>query len=189
MQRSLWLAAFLFLSLLLLITTACERKKPESQPATSAAPETAAPTTNPDASPAVPAAPVADINAGKTIAEQSCSKCHGLDGATSSNGAPFIAGQQQEYMVTALEHYKSASRKENQNHETLKDMNKAAFINVAAYYNSLSTAWQPQGYVQKPKITTVSQAAINAGMKKSISCTGCHGTEGNSSLPGIPTLK
>ena len=195
MQRSLWLAAYL-LVFLLFILSACEQKKPQSPAATPTASATAATAeTSTDgnaADPTAPPAPVADINAGKTIAEQTCSQCHGLDGATSSDGAPFIAGQQQEYMVSALEHYKSTdpkdARKDNKSHEALKDMDKAAFINVAAYYNSLTTAWQPQRYVQKPKITTVSQAAINAGTKKSTSCIDCHGAEGNSTLPGIPTL-
>jgi len=188
MQRSLRPAACLSLFLCLLFISACEQKKPEPQPAAPAETTTVTPETSSDTSSAAPATPTADINAGKTIAEQACAQCHGLDGATSSNGAPFIAGQQQQYLVTALEHYKSASRKDNQYHDTLKELDKAAFVNVAAYYNSLNTPWKSQRYVQKPKITTVSQAAINAGQKKSISCVGCHGTDGNSNLPAIPTL-
>lgn len=172
--------------------SASETAAPETN--TTVAPETTTTTattnTSPptDENPANPPEPVADINAGKTIAEQTCSQCHGLDGATSRNGAPFIAGQQQKYMISALERYKNAGRKDNQNHEALKDMDKAAFINVAAYYNSLSTPWQPQRYVKIPQVTTVSQAAINAGKKKSASCIGCHGADGNSTLDGIPTL-
>jgi cytochrome c553 len=160
---------------LLLLLIACEPPKPESQ--------------SPAVESTTPAAPVADIAAGKTIAEQSCAQCHGADGATSSNGAPFLAGQQAEYMVTALRSYKEVIRKDNQHHESLQSLENSDFINVAAYYNSLNTVWNPQQYKQEPKTSaSVSQKAIRAGKQQSTPCLGCHGEDGNSISPGIPTL-
>jgi len=174
MRRSLWPIAYLLLISLLFLSTACEKQPPEIPPEVESAP---------------PAAPLADVAAGKTLAEQSCAQCHGADGATSENGAPFLAGQQAEYMVTALRSYKDAVRKDNQSHESLQTLQDTDFINVAAYYNSLTTAWDPQRYKQKPKPTAaVSQNAIRAGKEKSTPCVGCHGQDGNSTLEGIPTL-
>ena len=174
MRRSVWQIASLLTILLLFLLIACEQQKPETEP----------PTVEP-----TPAEPVADIAAGKTIAEQSCAQCHGADGATSQNGAPFLAGQQTDYMITALQSYKDAVRKDNQSHESLQTLVETDFLNVAAYYNSLSTAWNPERYKAKPKTTPgVSQRAIRAGKQKSTPCVGCHGEDGNSSVEGIPTL-
>ncbi|WP_455210042.1 c-type cytochrome [Kaarinaea lacus] len=174
MRRSVRRTAFLLAIFLLFLLNACEKQKPETPPLS----------VEPTA-----AAPVADIAAGQTIAEQSCAQCHGADGATSQNGAPFIAGQQVEYMVSALQNYKDAIRKDNQSHETLQTLGSADFLNVAAYYNSLATAWNPERYKQKPKTTAgVSQKAIRAGKQKSTPCVGCHGEDGNSTLTGIPSL-
>ncbi|MGD8886711.1 MAG: hypothetical protein PVF34_13880, partial [Gammaproteobacteria bacterium] len=75
MRRSLWLTAILLLISLLLSLNACNQQKPETQP---------------DDTQAAAPAPVGDIAVGKTIAEQSCAQCHGIDGATSHNGAPFL---------------------------------------------------------------------------------------------------
>ncbi len=174
MRCSMWRTAYLLAIFLLFLLNACEQQKPETQP--SAVEPTSA-------------APVADIAAGQTIAEQSCVQCHGIDGATSQNGAPFLAGQQTEYMVTALQSYKDAIRKDNQSHEAFQSLGNADFLNVAAYYNSLSTTWNPERYKQKPKPAAgVSQNAIHAGKQKTTPCVGCHGEDGNSTVPGIPTL-
>ena len=173
MRRSLWQAAFLLLTFSLLLLSACEQQQSEPQPAVE---------------PALEQKPAADLSAGKAIAEQTCANCHGLDGATSSNGAPFIAGQQSPYMVNALQNYQNDIRKDNQQHESIKAMDEAAIVNVAAYYNSLNTDWKPQQYIQKPKSTTVSQSSINAGKHKATACFGCHGEDGNTTLTGIPSL-
>jgi cytochrome c553 len=163
----------LLLIFLLLLLNACEQQKPETQPDVVSA----------------PAEPIADIQAGKAIAEQSCAQCHGAGGVTSQNGAPFLAGQQADYMVTALQHYKDAVRKDNQSHESLQALNNGDFVNVAAYYNSLMTAWKPERYIQKPKPAAgVSRRAIRAGKQASLPCVGCHGEDGNSTVAGMPTL-
>jgi cytochrome c553 len=173
MRRSLWPVVVLSLISLLFSLTACEKQQPETQP---------------DAQ-GQPPAPVADIAAGKAIADQSCAQCHGADGATSRDGAPFLAGQQTDYMVTALQDYKDSVRKDNQHHESLQSMSDADYLNVAAYYNSLDTAWNPERYKQKPKPTGgVSRKAIQAGKQESTPCVGCHGEDGNSQFPGIPTI-
>lgn len=172
MQRS-WVLLKGLLLVLLVAMLGCEPEKPATPP------ESQTP----------PAAPVADINAGKTIAEQTCGNCHGADGATSRELAPFLAGQQAQYMVAALQAYKDAVRKDNQYHESLQSLTQADFVNVAAYYNSLDTQWKPQAYKTTPTVSRgPSKKSIEAGKEKSTPCLGCHGDTGNSSLPGIPTL-
>ena len=153
MRRSLWLSAILLPVFLLLSLNACDQQQPETQPDTEKA----------------PAAPVGDIAVGKSIAEQACAQCHGIDGATSHNGAPFLAGQQNDYLVMALQSYKDSIRKDNQHHESLQSLKDIDFIHVAAYYNSLDTAWKPKQYKSKPKPSGgVSRKAIQAGKSHSL---------------------
>ncbi len=51
-----------------------------------------------------------DINAGKAKS-QPCAACHGPDGNSPSGAFPIIAGQYADYLVRALEDYKTGKRK------------------------------------------------------------------------------
>jgi len=52
-----------------------------------------------------------DAAAGKTIAEQTCQACHGVNGNSSNAQYPKLAGQHADYIVRALTDYKSGTRK------------------------------------------------------------------------------
>lgn len=47
---------------------------------------------------------------GKTLAQQVCSNCHGIDGNSVSPNFPRLAGQQEAYLVAQLENFRSHSR-------------------------------------------------------------------------------
>lgn len=51
-----------------------------------------------------------DINAGKAKSA-ACVACHGPDGNSPSGAFPIIAGQHADYLVRALEDYKTGKRK------------------------------------------------------------------------------
>ena len=41
----------------------------------------------------------ADIAAGKTVAQATCSACHGMDGKGVAPGIPHLAGQRERYLL------------------------------------------------------------------------------------------
>lgn len=47
---------------------------------------------------------------GKTLAQQVCSNCHGIDGNSVNPNFPRLAGQQKEYVIAQLKQFKSHSR-------------------------------------------------------------------------------
>ena len=51
-----------------------------------------------------------DAAAGKVIATEKCAACHGADGNATDPQYPRLAGQYADYMVRALEEYKTGSR-------------------------------------------------------------------------------
>ena len=57
-----------------------------------------------------PARAAGDIDAGKTKSAP-CAACHGPDGNSPSSAFPIIAGQYADYLVRALEDYKTGKRK------------------------------------------------------------------------------
>ena len=51
-----------------------------------------------------------DIDAGKAKSAP-CAACHGVDGNSPSSAFPILAGQYQDYLLRALEDYKTGKRK------------------------------------------------------------------------------
>jgi cytochrome c553 len=95
-NRGIAVFSYLFVSLMMtFLLAACSPDKKE-QITTSVA---SANTTSTHTDPA----------AGKSLS-RACSKCHGDDGAKSLKGAPFIAGQQSEYLKTSIKAYADGHR-------------------------------------------------------------------------------
>jgi cytochrome c553 len=124
----------------------------------------------------------ADLPAGRIIAERDCKGCHGLDGGGAAPGIPHLAGQRQSYLVAALQEYKDGKR----THAALRDI--AAHLsatetrNVAGFYASLPP-------VQSAAATDSAYGApYEHGKKIAAACAKCHGEDGNSTTPGIPSL-
>ena len=47
---------------------------------------------------------------GKTLAQQVCSNCHGVDGNSVSPNFPNLAAQQKDYVVSELDEFRKHSR-------------------------------------------------------------------------------
>jgi len=121
-----------------------------------------------------------EMLAGKTIAESDCKGCHGLDGKGVAHDIPHLAAQVEAYLLASLHAYKEGKR----THAALKDMtahmSDADMRNVAAYYTSLppiegSAGEEPLSYAEKGKVSAAA-------------CASCHGADGNSKMPGMPSL-
>ena len=89
---------------------------------------------------AVPAAASAgDVEAGKAKATV-CAACHGQNGRAQIPTYPNLAGQNEQYIVTALKAYKSKQRTGGQAvimQGQAAALSDADIANVAAYFSSL----------------------------------------------------
>jgi cytochrome c553 len=77
-----------------------------------------------------------DAAAGRQKALQ-CQACHGLDGLAKVPGAPHIAGQVQEYLVTAMRDYKSGARRNEMMTVAMRQLTDDDIEDLAAYYAGL----------------------------------------------------
>ena len=77
-----------------------------------------------------------DVKAGRTKAAQ-CQACHGLDGMSKLPEAPNLAGQTEEYLVKALNDFRSGARQNEMMTMMAKGLSDADIANLAAYYHSL----------------------------------------------------
>jgi cytochrome c553 len=127
-------------------------------------------------------APVADINAGKALAERSCKACHGLDGKGAGPAIPNLAAQRERYLFAALKEYKEGKRHHSGLRELATKMTEADIRNIAAYYAA------------QPPVTAAATADVKhstpfeQGKKLAEACASCHGEDGNAKEPGTPSL-
>jgi cytochrome c553 len=137
------------------------------------------------------ASPV-EVKAGRAIAEQSCAECHGVDGLSIEDGVPHLASQHADYLYAQLRAYKDGRRKKAQMRRAIQAFNDEALRNVAAYYFSLDLPYTPDpqqaagSAAQRASMDDVSPE--EAGKAASTGCASCHGKDGNSILPGMPSL-
>ncbi len=126
--------------------------------------------------------PKADIAAGKATAQAECAGCHGLDGKGVAPGIPNLAAQNEDYLHESLMAYKEGKR----THAALRDltshMSDQGLRDVAAFYASLP----PVQTDQTTKAITLSP--YEKGKALSASCASCHGEDGNTTRPGMPSL-
>jgi cytochrome c553 len=124
----------------------------------------------------------ADLGAGKAIAERDCKACHGLDGKGVAPAIPNLAAQRARYLYNSLKEYKDGKR----SHAALKNlatnMSEADLNNVAAYFASLPpTASSAAADIKH-------SSPYEKGKALAAPCARCHGEDGNSTIPGTPSL-
>lgn len=121
------------------------------------------------------ATPVAgDASAGQTLSAP-CTACHGAEGVSGNPSSPSLAGQDAEYLATALHAYKSGARGNTTMKALVATLDDSAIRNLAAFYASR----QPQTPSIKKPLSTSEWVER---------CDRCHGVEGNSTDPRIPAL-
>jgi len=124
----------------------------------------------------------ADAAAGKTIAERDCKGCHGLDGKGIAPAIPNLAAQRERYLVASLQEYKEGKRAHAALREMTNHMSDADLRNVAAYFASLP----PVANVAAQDVKHTSP--YEEGKALAANCAKCHGDDGNSRIPGTPSL-
>src|SRR3989304_6075119 len=81
-----------------------------------------------------------ELAEGKQLAEASCARCHGLNGISTTEGVPHIAGQRPAYLHFEMRVYQSGGRDNKPMTDAVKFLSDDALMKVAAYYGSLDPA-------------------------------------------------
>lgn len=126
-------------------------------------------------------APV-DLAAGKAFAERDCKACHGLDGRGTAPAIPHLAAQRERYLLAALKAYKEGKRTHAALREIATHMSDADALNLAAYYASLPPVQGAAGTGAQPLLP------YERGKELVAACSKCHSDDGNSKIPGTPSL-
>jgi len=124
----------------------------------------------------------ADVAAGKAFAERECKACHGLDGKGAAPAIPHLAAQRERYLLAALKAYKEGKRVHAALREIASHMTDADARNLAAYFAGLPPI-QTAGGMDSTLVSPYEHGKSLAG-----ACAKCHSEDGNSRIPGTPSL-
>lgn len=84
-----------------------------------------------------PAAPKADLAAGKARVDAACAACHGANGISISDSIPNLAGQRTTYLEAQLRALKAGTRRNAVMNAIAAQLGAEDIVNVAGYFNSL----------------------------------------------------
>ena len=124
--------------------------------------------------------PMQDIAEKGAAAAAVCASCHGENGNSITSGIPNLAGQQPEYFISAVKAYLDGSRKmaSKEKQGMMSALNQVDIEAMALYFAS-----------QTPVKRDAPKAGnVKAGEPLSANCGSCHGANGVSRDPRIPTL-
>ena len=117
-----------------------------------------------------------------------CTSCHGKYGDLSMDGAPFLSGQSEQYLVTAMTGYVTDVRKHAPMKRTLGFLSENDRLDLAAYFANSKRAWKASAIKrtnQKDPQQIVEELSKRG---KIVPCASCHGDDGNSPNAGVPSL-
>ena len=121
------------------------------------------------------ASPKADLAAGEKISS-GCTSCHGAGGISTTQGTPSLAGQDAGYLAAATRDYARGVRSNETMSGPAKGLKPDEIVNVTGYFASLN-AVKPDTVLPLPPKLSIAQK-----------CSRCHGENGRSTIPGIPSL-
>lgn len=128
------------------------------------------------------------IEMGRAVAENGCASCHGMDGRSSGEDQPHLAGQRAVYLYRVLQATQNSELEIDSRQHISSFLSDEALLSVAAYYAGLipihDTATQDVTDEPEP-LETDPFSGIRTGIKK---CAKCHGETGNSKDSGKPSL-
>ncbi len=134
---------------------------------------------------------IGDAAAGKALSA-ACAGCHGAQGISANPIWPSLAGQDARYLADALRGYKDGSRDNAVMKGFVAALNEQAMNDIASFYATLAPA-QParSAGTQAPAQSTVPAATPAQASNPAAAvarCAGCHGENGVSKTPGMPSL-
>ncbi len=123
------------------------------------------------------AAPHGDAVRGKALS-YTCLGCHGIDGyrnAYPNYEVPEVGGQRADYIVAALQEYRSGQRDHTTMHAQASLLSDQDMADIAAFFTGL-------------KPTIASAAKANTPPAAAAVCVACHGANGVGVVPQYPDL-
>jgi len=128
----------------------------------------------------------ADEARAKKIVSGVCSLCHGMEGESSSEIFPKLAGQHWEYVAKQLYNFKSGKRESTAMSQMVAKLTPDEMVALGKYFEKKKSAPVPSN---EPSLAAVGQYIYTSGNKFSgvPACAGCHGpnAQGTSSLPRL----
>jgi cytochrome c553 len=117
---------------------------------------------------------------GKTLATDTCSGCHGIDGNSETTTFPKLAGQHATYLLKELKDYKAEHRVSEIMLPMTAALSDQDMIDVALYYASQKPK---PAEVTKPDLLAIGKKLYLEGNSKNgvPSCDGCHEEDGSGS--------
>ena len=127
----------------------------------------------------------------RTLAQQVCASCHGLQGVATSPNFPNLAAQTEPYLVAQLQAFKGHSRSDPAGYASMwglsRSLTEAQITGLAAYYAALPPARQaPEG---DPARRAAGKALYDQGLADAgvPACASCHGAQAQGQA-GFPRL-
>jgi len=107
-----------------------------------------------------------------------CNACHGPNGNSTQKGVPSLTGLHPDYIQAAIMSYKNGNRKHEMMTTLVSYLSDVESEKVSLYYAT-----------QVPEKTKIKgEGSENEARKIVGQCNNCHGTNGSSEKPKIPTL-
>ena len=107
-----------------------------------------------------------------------CDACHGTGGVSTWPGMPSLVGQHPDYLVPAMRSYQNGQRQHGLMRAILTGVSEGEINRIALHY-----AHRPAAPAQTPLVGDPGAGSGAIGV-----CAGCHGTNGVSVDPSIPSL-
>lgn len=127
---------------------------------------------------------------GKTLAQQVCSNCHGIDGNSTSPNFPKLAGQQEAYFIAQLKDFRSHGRYDPEGFEYMwgisRSLTDEQIKGLAAYFAQQTPTPNPPGNTQR--LSTGKDIFEKGIPSQNVpACAVCHGAQGqgNATFPRI----
>jgi len=157
------------------------------------------------------------IEFGRTAAKANCAACHGMDGLSTAEGEPHLAGQRMVYLYRVLKAFQSGIRRDQSNSHNIF-LNDQAILSTAVFYAGLSPAvvTNNRELVEAIAATEANEAADITGATEATEatetartaepaaiavddpflnirpamkkCIKCHGKSGEAKGSGMPSL-
>ena len=128
----------------------------------------------------------ADEARAKKIVGGVCFVCHGMEGESSSEVFPRLAGQHGEYIAKQLENFKTGKRKSTAMSDMVAKLTPDEMVALGKYFEKQAVAVEP---AKDKGLAAVGQYIYHQGNKFSglAACASCHGAEakGTTALPRL----
>jgi cytochrome c553 len=129
------------------------------------------------------------IEQGKALAAAGCAGCHGIDGLSTNEMRPHLAGQRVIYLYREMMAYKDGGRENPEMRSAVAFLDDDALLKTATYYASLSTPFdRDANAIAEDARNHLNDDPMLAVKAATAGCGSCHGVNGNSSIPGMPSL-